>query len=115
MGRNSEKPALLEKCEELGIETKSADSVADLKAKIAEKEGAPVEEEAPIEEAPAEELDALEEEAPAEEEPEDLGELPKKIEGSDILSINKVGDLYQIQAANGCGYTLAEAEYKALS
>jgi len=37
MSRTPEKPALIEKCDELGIEYKSTDSIADLKGKIADK------------------------------------------------------------------------------
>lgn len=59
---------------------------------------APTEAKAPVVEAPKEAVE----------------DKPMKIEGHAILSIEKVGNLYKIQAANGCSYTLPEVEYKNL-
>ncbi len=115
-----------EKADELGIEYTSQTPVSELR-KLIEAEELPepsapevpevpeeTEKEAPVEEAkeeaPAKPAELVEE-APVEK-PIVIG--GKKIEGSKILSIEKVGNLYQIKAENGNGYTLPESEYKAL-
>jgi hypothetical protein len=110
------KPEARERADELEIEYTSKTPVSELRELIAAKEAELAEAEKPAEEpeAPADaEPENTEPEVPADTE-EASGELLKKIEGSEVISVVKEGNRYQVQAANGCGYTLPESEYETL-
>lgn len=103
-----------ERADELEIEYTSKTSVAELRDLIAAAE-TPVE--TPEEESKSEAKEVVEapvEEAKEEEVKEETpSDQPTTIEGSPIISVEKVGEYYKVQTANAV-YTLPEAEYNAL-
>jgi len=134
MSRKDEKTPLREKCDELGIEYKSTDSIADLKGKIADSivtpeptpEIAPVDPVEPSDESPevAEVPVAEVAEEPAVEEAEETVEevvepKPSKfiegkfVENAPVLSATLVNGIMEVQTTVA-HYRMSEEDYNNL-